>query len=147
MKNNKVNLENYISILLMVLLFACRPLPEKEGQKQPLLALSGNYSVEMPISKSNKELDYPVWTPIIKNKSGEIVYKDNFSNLSGYHNSYWDWGKIYENGNDILWVYNSDTGEVTTYYLSYGKWEKAIYDTKKGKLDPPEIIKKKIYRK
>ncbi len=119
---------------------------QKEGQKQPLVSPSGEYTVEMPISKSNKNLDYPVWTPTIKNKSGEIVYSDVSSNLSGYHNSYWDWGTIPETGGDDLWVYNSDIGEVTRYYLSYGTWKKAVFDTKKGKLEPPEIIKKKIYR-
>ncbi len=98
----------------------------------------------MPISKSNKNLDYPVWTPTIKDKNGKIIYTDQSSNLSGYHNSYWDWGVIPENGNDILWVYNSDIGEVTNYYTKNGNWKKSIYDIKNGKLNPPEIIKKNL---
>ena len=127
----------------MVSFAACGFLPHKEGQKQPLLSPSGNYIVEKPILKSNKNLDYPVWTPIIKNKTGEILYTDNYSNLSGAHNSYWDWS-INNIGNDILWVYNSDIGEVTIYYLSYGKWQKSVYDTIKGKREPPEIKRRKF---
>jgi hypothetical protein len=129
----------------MVFFAACGPFFQKEGQKQPLRSPSGKYTVEMPISHSNYNLHYPVWTPTIKNKNGESIYTDNLSTLSGYHNSYWDWNE--DNlGNDVLWVYNSDTGRVFIYYMSSGKWEKSEYDIDKGELNPPAIIKKKTYR-
>jgi len=136
----------FLILLPVILLSGCRTKHSNEGQIQPLTSPTGEFIVEMPILKSNSRLDYPVWTPTIKDKLGNIVYSDNSSNLSGYHKSYWDWGTIPETGADNLWVYNSDTGEVTVYYSSYGEWEKAIIDMKKEKLEPPEIIKKKHYR-
>lgn len=132
-------------VLLIIFLVSCRDRSVREGQSQPLLSPSGNFSVEMPIMKSNQELDYPVWTPTIKDINGEIVYKDNSSTLSGYHNSYWDWSTD-NNGNDILWIYNSDDGIIYIYYYYADSWEKEIYNTDNDELDPPEIIKKKIYK-
>jgi hypothetical protein len=135
-----------IPIILLIVFIAGRCfLLQEEGQKQPLLSPSGNYTVEMPIYDSNIDLYYPVWTPTIRNRSGELIYTDRSSNLSGYHNSYWSWNTN-NVGNDVLWVYNSDFGEVTMYYLNDGKWEKTKYDIEQGELNPPEIINKKIYR-
>ena len=137
---------NIIAIIFLIAFFSGKGLLfEVAGQKQPLVAPSGNYTVEVPISHSNKDLTYPVWTPTIRNSAGEIVYTDRSSKLSGYHNSYWSWNTD-NAGNDVLWIYNSDVQRVTIYYLSEGKWEKTIYDTEESELDPPEIIKKKIYR-
>ncbi len=105
----------------------------------------------MPISKSNKNLSYPVWTPTIKNQKGKTVYEDLSSNLSGYHNSYWEWGQNPESKRDELWVYNSDIGEVTLYFTNGNKWEKIKYAGKKElknrvKYELPKIIKKKLER-
>lgn len=77
----------------------------------------------MPILKAKETMDNPVWTPTIKNSSGKILYRDNASRLSGYHNSYWEW-ITNANGHEILRVYNSDTGEVILYYQSNGEWIK-----------------------
>jgi hypothetical protein len=145
MKRIKSKLKHIIPMLLVVFFAACGLLPQKEGQKQPLVSPSGHYTIEMPILRSNRNLDYPVWTPTIKNKRGEIIYTDSLSTLSGYHSSYWDWSKD-NSGNDILWVYDSDNGTVFIYRMSYGKWKKSKYDIEKGELNPPEIIGKKLHR-
>jgi len=137
----------YFLISLVILtLFSCISKTNNDGQKQGLISPSGNFKVYMPIRKSNKRLSSPVWTPIIKNYKGQIVYIDETSNLSGHHNSYWDWN-INNLNYDILWVYNSDDGSVLIFYRSYGKWGKCYFDIKKGKLIPPKIINKKIYNK
>jgi len=135
MKINKI----LTIICFVLLLISCGESQEREGQRQPLFSPSGKFIAEMPISKSNHNLDYPVWTPKIKDKDGKTIYEDNESDLSGYHNSYWDWDNY-----DRLWIYNSDTGEVTYYYISDGKYKKEIYATQDSSLIPPEIIRKKI---
>ncbi len=114
----------------------------KKGQEQPLSSPSGAYTVEMPILESNKKIDYPVWTPTIKNEDGEIIYTDSSSNLSGYHNSYWDWKRNFEEERDELWVYNSDLGEVTRYYMNNGKWQKVKVQAKN---EAPKIIQEKLH--
>ncbi len=138
-----------IYLTLIILLSACTERTQREGQKQPLLSPSGEYTVEMPILKSNKKLDYDVWTPTIKNTKGDIVYTDFSSNLSGYHNSYWDWGRNPENGSDELWVYNSDIGEVTRYHFSNNQWRKDNFKTRNDlpEAQLPKIIQTKVIKK
>ncbi len=130
----------------MILFSACTTRTqriEKEGQQQPLSSPTGTYIVEMPILSSNTALDYPVWTPTIKNAEGEIVYKDLSSNLSGYHSSYWEWKRNDEKQRDELWVYNSDLGEVTVYYIDNDTWQKT---NPQPQDEPPHLIKEKLHK-
>ncbi len=137
--DNMKTIKIIMVILLAFLMVSCGRHQAKEGQTQPLSSPTGNYIIEMPTYKSNRGLNYPVWTPTIKDKSGKTIYKDNSSELSGYHNSYWDWDK-----DDRLWIYNSDVGSVDIYYLKNGKWIKEKYDRQTNKLNPPGIVKFKL---
>lgn len=110
----------------------CAP---RQGQKQPLVSPSGMYVVEMPILKSNQT--QPLWTPIIKNAKGETLFTDRQSGLSGYHNSYWTWSD-----SDALWVYNSDDGGATKYFMQDGRWQKLNFRNLDNSCDPPDMIKK-----
>jgi hypothetical protein len=104
----------------------------------------------MPIEKSNRNVNYPVWTPTIKNANGEVVYRDTASTLSGYHNSYWDWcagSESDEKTSDILWIYNSDNGEVLRYSQSKGQWRREAWDATKNTTPLPGVISAKINRK
>jgi len=114
-----------ILLPVVIILWTYCSRPGIDGQQQHLASPSGNYFVEMPIYKSTAEKDFPVWTPTIKNISGEIVYIDRASDLSGYHNSYWKWEKDAA-GDDVLSIYNSDTGEVHHYCQKKGTWEKRL---------------------
>jgi hypothetical protein len=139
-----------LAVSTCLLLGSCGRQAATPGQRQSHVSPSGAYSVEMPIGESNKEVDYPVWTPTIKNAKGEVVYKDTASALSGYHNSYWDWStspESNENASDVLWVYNSDNGEVLRYLQSKGEWRREAWDTTKGMTPLPAVISSKINRK
>lgn len=126
---------------------SAKPLAPKPGQEQGLASPSGKYTISMPIREAKNPGENPVWTPIIKNESGNIVFEDSESKLSGYHNSYWQWSTIPENGLDDLWIYNSDNGNVWHYYQSFGQWHKTLFDLDKGKLEPPPMIHAQIYGK
>jgi len=132
-----------ISLFMLILTASCF-LSGRKGQKQGLVSPSGNYVAYMPIEPSkNVDMKVPVWTPSLKDKKGKLLYRDENSDLSGYHNSYWDWNGQ-NTGIERFWVYNSDTGVVTVYYQEGKKWIKKIYDKKKDKIRPPGIIREKL---
>ena len=74
-----------LTILASFFLASCGRPSQKEGQVQPLTSPSGKYTVEMPILRSNPDVDYPVWTPTIKNKylhfnrNSDTIKKENMN--------------------------------------------------------------------
>lgn len=97
----------------------------------------------MPIGKTNDDLYCPVWTPTILDVEGSLLYRDESSTLSGFHNSCWQWSPGPED-RDIFWVYDSDTGYVFYYRESEGKWIKRQYFGKPDAPGPPGIIRGKL---
>jgi hypothetical protein len=81
-----------------------------------------------------------VWKVTISDQDGKLLYKDENSELVGYLNAYWLW-----DGQDRVWLYNSDTGQVFFWELSDGEWPKTewghgrVGDIDRGLTPPPEL--------
>ncbi len=97
----------------------------------------------MPVGKTNDNLYYPVWTPTIMDTEGRVLFRDESSTLSGFHNSYWQWSEGPDE-KDIFWIYDSDTGYVFLYRESEGKWIKRQYFGEPDDPGPPKIIREKL---
>jgi hypothetical protein len=87
------------------------------GQVQPLPSPDGSAVLTVPIQQGSGER--PVWTVTLLDPSGDTVYVDRESDFAGSLNVYWAWD---ESG--LLWLYNSDDGEVWFYEKRGPSWTK-----------------------
>ena len=65
----------------------------------------------------------------ISDLQGNVLYKDDASDSVGYLKTYWIW-----DGQDRVWLYNSDDGRVFYWALTDGTWVKTEWKSggKKG---------------
>ncbi len=122
-RNGWVGTPLQIAGLLMIgLLAACKPLPNKQNQIQNLSSPSGDYTLKIPIEKNTTNPRYSetgVWKVTIFDSSGTQEYKDEDSTMVGNLNIYWAWDT-----DDQVWVYNSDDGRITRWTKETGSWVK-----------------------
>jgi hypothetical protein len=127
--------------LLVLILVSCGKEADERipsGLEKPLWSSSNQFYATFPIQK-NETVNYPVWSPHIYNQNRKIEYIDEKSDLSGYHMSYFEWSP-----ENILWLYNSDSGKVYFYQKFDGAWSKKLYLPKQAKFHPTGEIGKKF---
>lgn len=109
--------------LLLALMLACgRTQPVPPNRQQPLTSPSGEYVLTLPIEENEVNPEYqgtPVWKVTISDAEGNLLYRDEASELVGYLSVYWAW-----DGEDRVWLYSSDTGDVFFWELADGAWVK-----------------------
>ena len=75
----------------------------------------GTYVLTVPIGSSSALPKAEAWTVTIHNPDGHLLYEDTSSEFVGYLNVYWSW-----DGDDRVWLYNSDDGRVWYWERSGG---------------------------
>jgi len=90
------------------------------NQQQPSKSPSGRYVLTVPIETASGQSGTRMWRVTIHDAQGKLLYRDGASEFVGNLNVYWTW-----DGDDHVWLYSSDTGEVFFWELAGGAWARA----------------------
>jgi hypothetical protein len=119
---------------MLALVMACvQSTPVPLNQQQPLTSPSGSFVLTLPIEENRVNPQYEttrVWKVTISNPEGDVLYKDDESEFVGYLKVYWIW-----DGNDRVWLYSSDTGNVFFWELVGDEWIKTRWGAAGREID------------
>ncbi len=90
------------------------------NQQQPSKSPSGKYVLTVPIKAHSTQPGDRMWRVTIQDAQGKLLYQDTTSDFVGNLNVYWAW-----DGDDRVWLYSSDTGDVFFWEPAGGAWVKA----------------------
>ena len=129
-------------VLCAFVLFGCDRRTSRPANKaDPMPAPSGKYVLRVPIEANPRYDNARVWKVVILDRNGQQLYKDDDSRFVGHLNVYWHW-----DGEDRVWLYNSDDGVVWFWEQVNGQWTKTRWgagterETKRELTPPIEVF-------
>lgn len=126
-----------IAIIFIGLFIIFQPNDKKQNsnnQVSPLVSPSGNYILAVPIVEENKNGFTTWWQIQISDKNNKLLYIDT-EGFPARFNVYWIWDE-----NDMVWLYNSDDGNIYYWENKNNKWQKNLYDQNSDSIEVPSDL-------
>ena len=82
---------------------------EKNNQQTQCPSLDSQYS-------ANIQVESGWWRPVINDRHGKTLYKEERDIFRGNLKIYWGW-----DAKNVFWIYNSDNGKIEKYEISNGR--------------------------